>query len=294
MRVLVSNAFFFLFKDGTVISLHQGDRAFGNPIYNRLRHSDTVLRKDPEGSLLLQSLLDLIVDQMLDVIDKYGDKINESETHVLLKPNMDVVRSLHILSADLTLRKRTMQPLKTLIYGLRRFDLERTAAALAVAGIPQGQVQGYMSPKTKVYLADISDHLETITSSLEQFNTMTDNLIDFVFNMNAHATNNQMRRMTILTLIFLPITATTGYFGMNFATMPSVQEHSEAMFWQIILPVMVVVVTWALWTDISRVFKMFGRLRLLKGVEERQKTKARDAKRIDRKRRQTMEAKKAG
>ncbi|CAG7853903.1 SubName: Full=Related to Mg2 transporter protein, CorA-like {ECO:0000313/EMBL:CCA67920.1} [Serendipita indica DSM 11827] len=294
VRVLVSNAFFFLFKDGTVISLHQGDRAFGNPIYNRLRHSDTVLRKDPEGSLLLQSLLDLIVDQMLDVIDKYGDKINESETHVLLKPNMDVVRSLHILSADLTLRKRTMQPLKTLIYGLRRFDLERTAAALAVAGIPQGQVQGYMSPKTKVYLADISDHLETITSSLEQFNTMTDNLIDFVFNMNAHATNNQMRRMTILTLIFLPITATTGYFGMNFATMPSVQEHSEAMFWQIILPVMVVVVTWALWTDISRVFKMFGRLRLLKGVEERQKTKARDAKRIDRKRRQTMEAKKAG
>ena len=59
---------------------------------------------------------------------------------------------VHILSADLTLRKRTMQPVKTLIYGLRRFDLERTAAALAVSGAPAGPVQGYMSPKTKVYL----------------------------------------------------------------------------------------------------------------------------------------------
>lgn len=93
MRVIVSNAFFFLFKDGTVISIHQGDRAFGNPIYQRLRHADTVLRRDPEGSLLLEALLDLIVDQALQVVDKYSDKINESETQVLLKPNMNTVRS---------------------------------------------------------------------------------------------------------------------------------------------------------------------------------------------------------
>ena len=72
--MLVSNSFFFQFKDGTVISLHQGDRLFGNPIYNRLRHADTVLRKDPEGSLLLQSLLDLIVDQMLQVMWVYSFK----------------------------------------------------------------------------------------------------------------------------------------------------------------------------------------------------------------------------
>ena len=89
----MSNAFFYLFKDGTLISIHQGDRAFGNPIYHRLRHADTVLRKDPDGSLLLQALLDLIVDQAIQVVDKYSDKINETETQVLLKPNMNIVRT---------------------------------------------------------------------------------------------------------------------------------------------------------------------------------------------------------
>lgn len=93
MRVVVSNAFFFLFKDGTFISIHQGDRAFGNQIYHRLRHSDTVLRRDPDGSLLLQALLDLIVDQAIQVVDKYSDKINETETQVLLRPNMNTVRT---------------------------------------------------------------------------------------------------------------------------------------------------------------------------------------------------------
>jgi hypothetical protein len=85
-----------------------------------------------------------------------------------------------------------------MIYGLRRFDQERTAAALADQ--TQGPVQGYMSAKSKIYLvgqpsctdrqiihtliqSDASDHLEVVLSSLDQFSTMTDNLIDFVFNV---------------------------------------------------------------------------------------------------------------
>jgi len=43
-----------------------------------------------------------------------------------------------------------MQPLRAMIYGLRRFDLERANAALA--GQIQGPVQGYMSAKSKIYL----------------------------------------------------------------------------------------------------------------------------------------------
>lgn len=64
--------------------------------------------------------------------------------------------AVHILSADLTLRKRTMQPLKSMIYGLRRFDVDRTAAAMG--GQVQGSVQGYMTPKTKVYLVSLPSY----------------------------------------------------------------------------------------------------------------------------------------
>lgn len=43
-----------------------------------------------------------------------------------------------------------MQPLKPMIWGLRKFDLERTAAAMGTDS--KGPVEGYMSPKTKIYL----------------------------------------------------------------------------------------------------------------------------------------------
>jgi Mg2+ and Co2+ transporter CorA len=92
VRVVIGNVFIFLFKDGTVISIHSRDRSFGNQIYQRLVHSDTVLRKDPDPSLLVHAIVDLTVDQALLVVDKYSDKIAEIETNILLKPRMDAVR----------------------------------------------------------------------------------------------------------------------------------------------------------------------------------------------------------
>lgn len=37
-----------------------------------------------------------------------------------------------------------------MIWGLRKFDLERTAACMGAGN--EGPVQGFMSPKTKIYL----------------------------------------------------------------------------------------------------------------------------------------------
>jgi hypothetical protein len=58
--------------------------------------------------------------------------------------------AVHILSGDLILHKRTMEPIKQLVYGLRRYDLAR-ATAFANDN-PNADVKGFMSHKAKVYL----------------------------------------------------------------------------------------------------------------------------------------------
>lgn len=59
VNVDVKNLFIYLGRDGTVISIHQADRGFGDPIYRRLRQRDGILRSTGDPSLLLQALLDL-------------------------------------------------------------------------------------------------------------------------------------------------------------------------------------------------------------------------------------------
>lgn len=78
---------------------------------------------------------------------------------------------MHLLSAEVTQRRRELDPVKTLIYGLRRYDSDRTVAAIEAAEgevppvgqvPPAGQHPGFLSHKAKVYLADVHEHAEFI------------------------------------------------------------------------------------------------------------------------------------
>ncbi|KAI0370066.1 hypothetical protein BV20DRAFT_1019543 [Pilatotrama ljubarskyi] len=249
VNVKVAPMCIFLFRDGTVISIHKDNTLnMTAPITERLRQRDTGLRTTADPSLLVQSLLDLVVDQVLEVVDEYQSRILKIEQAVLLKPSMKTVRRLHILQGDLILHKRTLEPIKTVIYGLRRYDVDRVIA-LKQNPDPTMKVEGYMSHKAKIYLADVHDHMEYILTSLDMIAGITENLINYTFNMVSYEMNETMRRLTLATIIFMPLTLLTGYFGMNFARMDSVQLHSDALFWEIAIPVMVVVIVLFMYND---------------------------------------------
>ena len=58
---------------------------------------------------------------------------------------------VHILQGDLILHKRTLEPIKTVVYGLRRYDVDRVAA-LSDKYDPTAKIEGFMSHKSKIYL----------------------------------------------------------------------------------------------------------------------------------------------
>jgi hypothetical protein len=118
------------------------------------------------------------------------------------KPTIDTVRNLHILSADLILHRRTLAPLKTVVYGLRRYDIDRAAALIdeSVKDIKNVKV-GFMTQKSLIYLvcgcssfyfvtdpplifqADVHDHLEHVLSQLDMIAGVGQNLVDYTFNV---------------------------------------------------------------------------------------------------------------
>jgi len=262
-----------LFRDGTVISINAApDLHFTRPILHRLRQRDTGLRATADPSLLVQSLLDLIVDSALQIVDEYHSKILKLEQAIMLRPKMSTVRSLHIMSGDLILHKRTLQPIKTLVYGLRRYDRDRCVALIdasakdPVTGAPvKVNIEGYMSQKATIYLADVFDHMEQILTSLDIFAAIAENLINFTFNMVSYDMNEVMRRLTLATIIFLPLTFLTGYFGQNFTFMWSIKHnHSDIVFWIIALPLMSLVIFGFLNSDVVRMIHYLKKKRFLK------------------------------
>ena len=99
--------------------------------------------------------------------------------------NNHSLHPVHIISGDLILHKRTLGPIKSLIYGIRRYDADRVAALYDPSEKPKGwKVEGYMSNKAKTYLADVHDHMEHILTSIEMFAGISENLIDYSFNVS--------------------------------------------------------------------------------------------------------------
>ena len=96
-----------------------------------------------------------------------------------------LLRPVHIISGDLILHKRTLGPIKSLIYNIRRYDVDRVAALYNSSEQPEGwKAKGYMSDKAKTYLTDVHDHMEYILTNIEMFAGISENLINYSFNVS--------------------------------------------------------------------------------------------------------------
>ncbi|KAF9077284.1 hypothetical protein BDP27DRAFT_1441980 [Rhodocollybia butyracea] len=253
VEVNVFPVFMLLFRDGTLITIHRPTNPkLTEPIRNRLARADTVLRTTSDASFLLQSLLDLAVDKALGLAEACEMKMKKFEKQILLSPKLHTVSSLNILAGDINLHQRALEPLKRVIYGLRRYDLDR---CIALLDLPPGEekdasVQGYISHTAQIYLSDVQDHIDYILGSLDIVYSLSENLIGYSFNLTSYEMNVVMKRLTLVTVICLPLTFLTGYGGMNFngmwwtghTTLDDGPQRSDIRFWAVALPVMAIVI----------------------------------------------------
>src|SRR5271156_5014690 len=87
--------------------------------------------------------------------------------------------------------------------------------------------------------------------------------------MVATTQSETMRQLTTVTIIFLPLTFLTGYFGMNFSQTywPILTNNGPLYFWQIAIPTTIVVVVALTFTYLRRLIRILRRSVRRKGVK---------------------------
>ncbi|THU93900.1 hypothetical protein K435DRAFT_757022 [Dendrothele bispora CBS 962.96] len=248
VQVQVQPVFIFLFRDGTVISVQNStDLSITQPISQRIQQRDTSLRTSADPSMLVQGLIDLIVDKALEIVEEYRHAIDRLEASVQLNPSMDTVRNLHILYGDLILHKMALESIKTLVYDLIH-DRDRVAVLTdtSLSADKDVPIVGYMSRNSKTLTTITYSRMEGILSNMEMFAGITENLIDYMSNVRmTYEMNDIMRRLTLITIICLPLSFLTGYFVSS----------SSTRSWKIALLLAAVVIPLSLSADIKRAYQ---------------------------------------
>ncbi|KAG7713081.1 hypothetical protein KL949_002569 [Ogataea haglerorum] len=236
LAVGIEQVSIFLTDDNTVITFFEhsaGD--ITRAILARLAARDTLLRTSDEASILLHSILDAIVDLVYPVTSAYGQRLNEIELDILTNPTISHTQELHLMINELANLKSRITPACNLIHQMREVTNFRK----------------FMSENSVLYMNDIYDHLVSYVDDIESMSRTIENLVNLIFNTLSVETNNSMKQLSLVTVVFLPLSFWAGYFGMNFEKFGNLKE-GVGFYWKVTIPFTCVLILLVMWREIFK------------------------------------------
>ena len=167
---------------------------------------------------LLYKIVDTNVDAAFPMLRKMGNKLDRLEDDIFEGRSSEIVLEISNAKQEIINFRKIVRPQRVVVA-----DLERTK-------------QRYIAEELDIYFDDINDASERIWQMLEGYKETAEALEDTNESVLAHRLNDVLRILTVLTVVFLPLTLATGIFGMN-VRVPG--EGDIAAFW-IVVGVMLV------------------------------------------------------
>jgi magnesium transporter len=97
-----------------------------------------------------------------------------------------------------------------------------------VAQLTRGEVP-FIRMETRAYFRDVQDHLNRTVETVELYRDLVLGSRDIYLSSISNNLNQIMKTLTIISVIGLPMTIITGFFGMNFEALPGI--HNVWGFW---------------------------------------------------------------
>lgn len=149
-------------------------------------------------ALLFYEITDLLFDNVFPIVNNKFEVVFSLEDDVFnTKETRDVVQEIMILKRDIINLKRIISPQKALLS-----DLEI-------------KYKKFIPRELDIYFDDIGDKIDKINNQLDTAASYTDVLEDANETIISRNTNKVIKILTIFSVIMLPLTLVTSYYGMN-------------------------------------------------------------------------------
>lgn len=180
-----------------LVTYHQEPLAFLTEGREAIEHDPRDRMKHGADHLLFR-FLDRSVDQSLEVIEALDERIDEVQDVVMSR------RGPSSLQAIFRIKRAAIQLQKT--FGPQRDVLNKLAR----------DPYKVVKEEHRVYFRDVYDHIVRIHDVSESLRDLIAGTLDTYLSVLSNRTNEIMKALTMVTVMFMPMSFLTGFFGMNF------------------------------------------------------------------------------
>ena len=185
-----------------LISFSEKNHPFMDEIIEAIR--EDVLRIRQRGAdYLLSVLINSIVANYTSIVLEITDSLDDLEEELLS------ISSDQRTGGDLQYTRRQYLKVKKAV-----LPLKEQYARLFRAN------QSVISKLNQPFFNDVNDHLQFVLQNIEICRETLASLVDLYISNNDLKMNDIMKRLTIVSTIFIPLTFLVGVWGMNFSFMP--------------------------------------------------------------------------
>jgi magnesium transporter len=198
---LLSTPMYLVFGQGFIITVQAHHQGLFQPLRQQLEIDGCSLRQ--QGSdFLAYSLVEVIVGHYFNAINELNKHVEAAGAQLLARMDDKVPNRVYRLDKD--------------ALGLRRAlpILQDTLAQLT------SDNDRYFTPATLGCMRDMASRVELLNNMLGSVRDMLSNLYGLYQSVQSNQLNLQMRVLTVITIIFMPLTLISGIYGMNFENMP--------------------------------------------------------------------------
>ena len=189
-------------------------------VKQRLARSPDRMERGVE--MVLHGILDTVVDEFIPMVDQVDDLVDHLEERIFERYDEAAIKDIFAIKRLVVQLRRNLGPLREVLNVLTNRPHE------------------CIGPQAQLYFRDVYDHTIRIVESLESVRDLVATVLDTYMTQTSNRMNRQMKSLSVVATISLPLVAISGFFGMNFAVIPL--AHSRYGF-EIALGLMVIFAT---------------------------------------------------
>jgi magnesium transporter len=184
-----------------------------------LRETESMCR-GPEH--LLYSIVDNIVDDCFPIITRLGERIDDLEDNIFLNRGQ-------LITEEILALKRTVILLRKVLIPQRR-----------IFGNINGNYSFLVNEDNVPYFLDLVDHLDNILDTANTYRDLLNSSTETYYSIITGRTSEIITVLTIISIIMMPLTVITGFFGMN-VNIPG--SDNPYYMWYIVMGMTVLVIS---------------------------------------------------